>query len=82
MKLENNKSTKSRLVALLLVLFTGTLGIHRIYVGKVGSGVAMLLLTIFVVGIPVTAVWALIDLIVIISGQFKDNEDKFVLEWN
>jgi TM2 domain-containing membrane protein YozV len=77
-----NKSTKSRLVALLLALFFGPMGIHRMYAGKVGSGVTMLLLTIFAIGLPITMIWALIDLIVIIAGQFKDSEDKFISSWS
>lgn len=32
-------SEKSRLVALLLCLFVGYLGIHRFYVGKTGTGI-------------------------------------------
>ncbi len=40
-------SPKSRLVTtLLVVLFVGTLGAHRFYLGKIGTAVAMLLLTI------------------------------------
>ncbi len=35
---------KNQLVALLLCLFVGSLGVHRYYMGRVGSGVAMLLL--------------------------------------
>jgi len=36
-------SPKSRLVALLLCFFFGILGAHRFYVGKIGTGVLMLL---------------------------------------
>jgi TM2 domain-containing membrane protein YozV len=68
-------SEKKRLVALLLCLFVGVLGVHRFYVGKVGSGIAQLL-TLGGLGI-----WALIDLIMIICGAFKDNEGNAVTEW-
>ncbi|MDR2352136.1 MAG: TM2 domain-containing protein, partial [Deltaproteobacteria bacterium] len=40
------QSQKSRLAAFLLCFFLGYLGIHRFYVGKIGSGVVMILLTI------------------------------------
>ena len=39
----NQVSDKSRLAAALLCWFVGVFGIHRFYVGKVGTGVAMLL---------------------------------------
>jgi TM2 domain-containing membrane protein YozV len=68
-------SEKKRLVALLLCFFLGVLGAHRFYVGKVGSGIAQLL-TLGGLGI-----WALIDLIMIICGAFKDNEGNTITEW-
>ena len=37
-----NASPKSRLIALLLCVFVGGLGIHRFYVGKIGTGVLAL----------------------------------------
>jgi hypothetical protein len=46
-------SPKSRLAATLL--FIGRFGIHRFYIGKVGTGMAMLLLTIFGVIFSVVA---------------------------
>ena len=57
---------KSWLVALLLCLFVGGLGVHRFYVGKIGSGI-LYLLTGGIFGIG----W-LIDLIKIAVGKFKD----------
>lgn len=68
-------SPKSRLVALLLCFFLGGLGVHRFYVGKVGTGILMLL-TLGGLGI-----WALIDLIVIFVGAFKDKEGQRVFRW-
>jgi TM2 domain-containing membrane protein YozV len=70
-----NVSDKKRLVAFLLCWFLGTLGVHRFYVGKTGSGVAQLL-TAGGLGI-----WALIDLIVILCGSFKDSDGKTLSEW-
>ena len=37
-----NASPKSRLITLLLCIFVGGLGIHRFYVGKIGTGVLWL----------------------------------------
>ena len=68
-------SPKSRLVALLLCFFLGTLGIHRFYVGKIGTGILMLI-TLGVFGI-----WTFIDLIIIIVGAFKDKQGLRVFRW-
>lgn len=59
-------STKGFVPALLLCLFLGVLGVHRFYVGKIFSGILMLL-TLGGLGI-----WQLIDLILIAVGSFRD----------
>ena len=56
---------KSQLVALLLALFVGVLGIHRFYLGYTTIGIIQLL-TLGGLGI-----WAFIDLILIITGDLK-----------
>ena len=63
-----DKSEKSFVAALLLCLFLGAFGGHRFYVGKIGTGILMLL-TLGGLGI-----WALVDLIMIAVGSFKDKE--------
>jgi hypothetical protein len=52
-------SPKTKLVAFLLCLFLGTFGAHRFYVGRIGSAVGQLLISIAAiifstVAIPVT----------------------------
>ena len=65
--MENNeKSEKGFVPALLLCLLLGGLGMHRFYVGKIGTGILML----FTLG--GFGIWALIDLIMIAVGSFKD----------
>ncbi len=66
------KSDKNGLVCLLLLLLVGWLGAHRFYVGKIGTAI-LFILTVGGVGI-----WALIDLIMIITGAFTDSEGKKV----
>jgi TM2 domain-containing membrane protein YozV len=63
-------SPKSRLAAALLAFFLGALGVHRFYVGKIGTGIAIILTFGGFFGI-----WPLIDLIMILVGSFKDKED-------
>lgn len=60
------KSEKGFVPTLLLCLLLGGLGIHRFYVGKIGTGILMIL-TLGGLGI-----WVLIDLIMIAVGSFKD----------
>ena len=76
---KENESDKSRLVACLLAFFLGGLGIHRFYVGKIGTGIVQILLTCcFGIGY----IWALIDFIMIGCGNFKDNDGKVISNWD
>lgn len=69
-------SNKSRLAALLLCIFLGYLGIHRFYVGKVGTGVLYLLTGgLFGVG-------AIYDLIMIICGNYTDKYGAALTDWS
>lgn len=54
-------------VAYLLCIFLGPLGAHRFYLGRKGSAIAMLILSITLVGLVISGPWALIDLFLIPS---------------
>jgi|JI6StandDraft_1071083.scaffolds.fasta_scaffold28188_2 hypothetical protein len=62
---------KSQLIALLLVVLVGGLGIHRFYLGYTWQGIVQLL-TLGGCGI-----WALIDLIRIITGDLTPKDGPY-----
>ncbi|OJY74668.1 MAG: hypothetical protein BGP12_06860 [Rhodospirillales bacterium 70-18] len=74
-------SEKLRLVALLLAILFGGFGVHRFYVGKVGTGIVQLLLTCSVVGILINMWWVLIDWIMIAAGSFEDKQGNPLTVW-
>ena len=57
-------------VTLLLAFLLGVIGAHRFYVGKTGTGILML----FTFG--GLGIWLLIDLILIITGQFTNKDGE------
>ena len=71
---ENNVavSNKDWLATILLCWFLGVFGIHRFYVGKIGSAIAM----IFTLG--GLGIWVLVDFIIILCGDFKDKDGKVI----
>ncbi|RCX19155.1 TM2 domain-containing protein [Fontibacillus phaseoli] len=48
---------KNMVIAYVLWYFLGLFGGHRFYMGKTGSAVAQLVLSITVIGMIVTSVW-------------------------
>jgi TM2 domain-containing membrane protein YozV len=68
-------SPRSRLVALLFCVLFGVFGVHRFYVGKIGTGILM------VVTLGGLGIWMLIDLILIAVGSFRDKEGRRVFRW-
>jgi TM2 domain-containing membrane protein YozV len=69
------RSDRNKLIAALLAFLMGPLGVHRFYLGQIGSGIAMLVLSCTVIGLFVSVPWALIDMIrylVMSEGDFED----------
>ncbi|CUH75945.1 TM2 domain-containing protein [Tritonibacter multivorans] len=62
-------SEKKFVPAVLLCFFLGGLGVHRFYLGKVGTGILMLL-TFGGLGI-----WTIIDFVRLVIGSLKDKDD-------
>lgn len=65
---QSSSSEKTFLATWLFAWLLGSLGVDRFYLGKTGSGIAKLL-TLGGCGI-----WALIDLILVLSGSTKDSQ--------
>lgn len=70
-----NASQKTMLPATILCVLLGWAGVHRMYVGKVGTGLLMLL-----TGGGFVIFWVL-DLLNIVSGKFTDSTGAIIDRW-
>ncbi|HEX6887637.1 MAG TPA: TM2 domain-containing protein [Candidatus Nanopelagicales bacterium] len=67
-------SPKSRLAAVLLMVLIG-LGLHRFYVGKIGTGI------LFLITLGGLGIWALIDFVMLLVGSFTDKQGRVLSNW-
>ena len=69
---------KSKIIAILLAVFLGALGIHRFYLGHTGLGIAMLLITVLSAGALafVTFIWSIIDVVLIATDSLRDSANR------
>ena len=89
MQYDANK--KSMLVAYLLAIFVGTLGIHRFYLGEKNTAIIQLVLTVAgwltaiiligFVALAVVGVWVLVDLF-LIPGLVAKQNNKLIAALN
>src|SRR5690348_1310056 len=68
-------SERRILPAFLLCFFLGVFGAHRFYAGRVATGVLQLL-TVGGLGL-----WWLADVILLLTGSFKDGDGQKITEW-
>jgi TM2 domain-containing membrane protein YozV len=64
-------SGKSQVIALVLVLLVGGIGIHRFYLGYTWQGIVQLLT------LGACGVWSLIDLVRIVTGDLKPKNGNY-----
>jgi len=65
-------SSKSRVVAAILSFFLGWIGIHRFYVGKIGTGI------IWFITAGCFGIGNIIDFFMILFGTFKDKDGLYL----
>ena len=83
---QSTLSDKSKVAAALLSFFLGMLGIHRFYLGRVGTGAAMLILTVLgwltssiIIGfvfLIVVGIWDVIDFFRILFNSLGDAQGR------
>ncbi len=57
----NGTITRSRVVAVLLAVFLGSLGLHKFYLGRPKQGIVMIALTLTIVGSLITWMWSWVN---------------------
>ena len=71
---------RNKYIAALLAFFIGTLGIHRFYLGRTGSGIVMLVLSCTLIGLVATVPWAFIDMIRYLVMSDRDFARRYARE--
>ncbi|MBE5929390.1 MAG: TM2 domain-containing protein [Lachnospiraceae bacterium] len=69
---------KSRLVAGLLGIFFGAIGVHNFYLGNKTMGLAQIIVTIGTFGVG--SLWGIIEGILILCGRVKTDSDGIPLK--
>lgn len=92
--MEEKKSNKSWLTALLFCWFFGFLGVHRLYAGKIGSGFLMMYGTICAAAIMFANFWfgllafvfmayfVACDFLLLVFKAFPDCRGAYITEDN
>ena len=57
------QSDRNKYVAAVIAFLLGPLGIHRFYLGRVGTGILMLVLSCTIIGLLLSVPWAFIDMV-------------------
>jgi TM2 domain-containing membrane protein YozV len=74
--LQSNAMSEKRILPLfLLFFFLAWLGVHRFYVGKIGTAI------LFILTLGGLGVWWIIDLILIVTGNLRDKQGNKITHW-
>ncbi len=65
-------SEKSKGTAAVLCFFLGALGVHRFYVGKIGTGI------LWLVTLGFCGIGEIVDFIMILCGSFTDKNGAYL----
>jgi TM2 domain-containing membrane protein YozV len=73
---QSNAMSEKRILPLfLLFFFLAWLGVHRFYVGKIGTAI------LFILTLGGLGIWWIIDLILIVTGNLRDKQGNKITEW-
>jgi TM2 domain-containing membrane protein YozV len=68
---------RNKYIAALIAFLIGPLGIHRFYLGRTGSGIAMVVLSCTIIGLLLTVPWAFIDMIRYLVMDERDFAERY-----
>jgi TM2 domain-containing membrane protein YozV len=68
-------SDKRILPVFLLFFFLSWLGVHRFYVGKIGTAI------LYIITLGGLGIWWIVDLILIVTGSFTDSHGQRITQW-
>lgn len=60
------------LITLLLCIFLGTIGVHRFFNGKIGTGILQ------IITFGGFGIWVLVDIILIVCQKFTDEHNQII----
>ena len=69
---------KSRVVAGVLGILLGTLGIHKFYLGYVRTGIIHVVLTVLIITAPISSIVGLIEGILYLTKTDEDFHNTYV----
>lgn len=73
---KENPQNNEWLTAVLLCFFFGWVGVHRFYTKNNDTAIIQLILGISCCGCIVSGVWAIMDLISLLTGSFKTGDGR------